>query len=59
MWVRSTCDHFHGAYRKEGEKFEHDGKLYEHVVPAEPDEDPQQEGESESRQMKTPKAKKA
>jgi hypothetical protein len=38
--VRSTCNHYHNTYRKEGEEFEHSGPLYEHIEPVNPPSTP-------------------
>lgn len=47
MQVRSLCRHFDTSLREEGEVFEHNGPLYEHVVPIDEDETgPPQQGET-------------
>lgn len=48
MLVRSLCRHYDTSFREENEEFEHNGPLYEHIVPVEPAEaaDAPQQGEA-------------
>ncbi len=52
--VRSLCKHYDTQFREEGEVFEHNGPLYEHVVAVEETDSPQ-EDEFVSRQQKPAK----
>lgn len=51
MLVRSLRTHFHDAYRKEGEEFEHSGPLYRHIEPV---TEPAPEPEPPTRAFKNP-----
>jgi hypothetical protein len=41
MLVRSLCKHNDTSFREEGEEFEHNGPLYEHIVPVDETEPPE------------------
>jgi hypothetical protein len=36
MQVRAKCTHYNGVLRHEGEQFEHNGPLHEHIEPVKP-----------------------
>ena len=43
MLVRATCTHYNKTFRREGDEFEHEGPLYEHIEPVEQLEEKQPE----------------
>ena len=53
MLVRSLCKHYTDQVREEGEKWEHSGPLYEHIVAVDEETEPEQTTELDtSRQQK-------
>lgn len=41
MLVRAIRTHYHNTLRKEGQEWDHEGPLYKHIEPVEPQEDKQ------------------